>query len=57
MPMTTEEKIAHINGTMAMENMPLSNAEKNLLQDYCDGKITFEQAKEKIIKQYVKDHG
>lgn len=54
--MTTAQKIAHINGSMAIENMPLSSEEKKLLQDYCDGKITIAQAKDKIITQYVKKH-
>lgn len=57
MAKTTAQKIAHVNGSMAMENMPLKSADKKLLQDYYEGKTTVAQAKEKIIAQYVKKNG
>ncbi len=57
MAKTTEQKIAHVNGTMAMENMPLKSTDKKMLQDYYEGKTTIVQAKEKIISQHMKKNG
>ena len=57
MAKTTAQKIAHINGTMAMENMHLSNEDRRTLQDCYDGKTTVEQEKERIIAQYRKKNG
>lgn len=57
MAKTVEQKIAHINGTMAMEHMPLKSADKKLLHDCYTGKTTVAKAKAKVIAKYTKRHG
>ena len=53
--MTEQEKekiIANVNGTMSMEGMPLTEADKQRIHDILDGKITAEEAIQNIIAEY-----
>lgn len=52
----TEQKklqiIKEVDATMRMENMPLTNEDKQRLKDIADGKTTVNEAINKIIKEY-----
>ena len=55
MTKTEQEKlqiIKEVNATMRMENMPLTNEDKQRLKDIADGKTTVNEAINKIIKKY-----
>lgn len=55
MTKTEQEKlqiIKEVNATMRMENMPLTNEDKQRLKDIADGKTTVNEAINKIIKEY-----
>jgi hypothetical protein len=47
-----EQKINEVNGTMAMEGLPLTEADKNAMRDVLSGKISFDDMKKKIIAEY-----
>lgn len=52
--MTEQEKqkiIANINGTMAIEGMPLTDKDKQRISDILDGKITGDEAIRNIIEK------
>ena len=55
MTKTEQEKlqiIKEVDATMRMENMPLTNEDKQRLKDIADGKTTVNEAINKIIKEY-----
>ena len=45
--------INNINATMSMENMSLSKEDKERLRDCLEGKVSYEDAIDKLIKQYM----
>lgn len=45
--------INNINATMSMENMPLLKEDKERLRDCLEGKVSYEDAIDKLIKQYM----
>jgi len=47
-----EERIKKVDGAMALENMPLTQAEKDLLMQCLTGKTTSEIERQKIIHHY-----
>jgi len=47
-----DERIKKVNGAMALENMPLTQAEKDTLKNCLLGKTTNEIERQKIIRQY-----
>lgn len=52
--MTEQEKqkiIANVNGTMSLEDMPLTDKDKQRIKDILDGKITAEEAIAQIIEE------
>lgn len=49
-----ENRIARVNATMAMEDMPLTEDEKNTMRDILQGKISYEEVREQLIKKYTK---
>ena len=49
-----ENRIARVNATMAMEDMPLTEDQKNTLREIGQGKITFEEVLNRLIKKYTK---
>lgn len=46
-----EEIIRKVNGTMAMEGMPLTHEDKERLRKCIEGESTIELEKQKIIKR------
>lgn len=54
MPKTEAEKlqtIKEVDATMRMENMPLTDKDKQRLKDIADGKTTVKKAVAEIIKE------
>ena len=49
-----ENRIARVNATMAMEDMPLTEEQKNTLRKIGQGKITYEEVLNRLIKKYTK---
>ncbi|MEE3403155.1 MAG: antitoxin VbhA family protein [Acutalibacteraceae bacterium] len=49
-----ENRIARVNATMAMEDMPLTEDEKNTMRDILQGKTSYEEVREQLIKKYTK---
>lgn len=47
-----EKRIARVDATMAMEGMPLTEENKNLLRKINEKSISEDEAKEQIIKKY-----
>ena len=47
-----EKIIANVNGTMALEGMPLTDEDKQRIKDILDGKITTEEAIQQIIAKH-----
>ena len=45
--------INNINATMSMENMPLLKEDKERLRDCLEGKVSYEDAINELIKQYM----
>ena len=45
--------INNINATMSMENMPLLKEDKERLRDCLEGKVSYEDEIDKLIKQYI----
>jgi len=46
-----ESRIERINGTMAIEGMPLTNEDKQRIAKLLSGKISYEKGKAEIIAQ------
>lgn len=49
-----ENRIARVDATMAMEDMPLTEEQKNTLRKIGQGKITYEEVLNRLIKKYTK---
>ncbi len=47
-----ENRIARVNATMAMEGMPLTEEDKELLREVNRGNISFEQAMKRTIEEF-----
>ena len=47
-----DERIKKVNGAMALENMPLTQDEKDMLKSCLTGKTTNEIERQRIIRQY-----
>ena len=45
--------INNINATMSMEDMPLLKEDKERLRECSEGKVSYEDAINKLIKQYT----
>ncbi|MGL6106971.1 antitoxin VbhA family protein [Romboutsia sp.] len=45
--------IENTNATMSMENMPLLQEDKDRIRECLEGKISFEEAIDKLVKQYT----
>ena len=45
--------INNINATMSMEDMPLLKEDKERLRECLEGKVSYEDAIYKLIKQYT----
>lgn len=55
MPKTEQEKlqlIKEVNATMRMENMPLTDEDKERIKRYLDNKITIDEAIAEITKKH-----
>jgi hypothetical protein len=48
-----EQTIREVNGTMAMEGMPLTDEDKERLRDILNGKLSYETAIDNIIEKYT----
>ncbi|WP_455543922.1 antitoxin VbhA family protein [Intestinibacter sp.] len=52
--MSKNDKIINnINATMSMEGMPLLKEDKERLRECLEGKISYQDAVDKLIKQYT----
>ena len=49
-----EQKIREVNGTMAIEGMPLTDEDKNRLRSILRGEISYETAIKRIIDRMKK---
>ncbi len=49
----TEKIIGEINGTMAMEGMPLTEDDKNMLRKCITGEISSDEMVKRLVKQYT----
>jgi hypothetical protein len=47
-----EQKISEINGTMAIEGMPLTDDDKNNMRAVLRGDISFDEMKKQILAEY-----
>jgi citrate lyase gamma subunit len=47
-----EQTIREVNGTMAIEGMPLTDEDKNRLRSILRGEISYEAAIRRIIDKY-----
>ena len=55
MTMSEAERIvANVNASMAMEGMPLTEAEKNRIKDCIEGKKSFDEEIQKLLEYYKK---
>lgn len=50
-----EKRIAQVNATMALEGMPLTKKDKNLLREISIGNISYENALKKAIMMFKKE--
>ena len=48
--------VDNVSATMAMEDMPLSSADKERIYDCLNNKITFDQAVQNLVSQYKKEY-
>lgn len=48
-----EQAIREVNGTMAMEGMPLTESDKENMRSVLRGDISFQDMKKKIIAEYL----
>lgn len=48
-----EQAIREVNGTMAMEGMPLTEADKENMRAVLRGDISFQDMKKKILADYL----
>ena len=49
----TEKIIGEINGTMAMEGMPLTEDDKNMLRKCISGEISSDEMVKRLVKHYT----
>ena len=47
-----EQKIREVDGTMAMEGMPLSEADKENMRSVLRGDVSFTEMKKRILSEY-----
>lgn len=52
MKRSTEEIIKRVDATMALENMPLTDEDKQRIRDIYEGKTTAEEERQKLIEKY-----
>lgn len=48
-----EQAIREVNGTMAIEGMPLTEADKENMRAVLRGDISFQEMKKKILADYL----
>jgi hypothetical protein len=48
-----EQEIQEVNGTMALEGMPLTNEEKENLRAILRGEVTFKEMKRIVMAKYI----
>ncbi|GAA0712765.1 hypothetical protein GCM10008904_26300 [Paraclostridium ghonii] len=52
--MNKEDRIIeNTNATMSMENMPLLQEDKDRIRECLEGKVSFQEAIDKLVKQYT----
>lgn len=52
--MSKEDRIIeNTNATMSMENMPLLQEDKDRIRECLEGKVSFQEAIDKLVKQYT----
>ena len=47
-----EQKIREVNGTMAMEGMPLTETDKENMRAVLRGDVSFREMKKRILAEY-----
>lgn len=54
MIMSKEDRIIeNTNATMSMENMPLLQEDKERIRECLEGKVSFQEAVDKLVKKYT----
>ncbi|MCR8744264.1 hypothetical protein [Romboutsia lituseburensis] len=52
--MSKEDRIIeNTNATMSMENMPLLQEDKERIRECLEGKVSFQEAIDKLVKKYT----
>ena len=49
-----EQKIREVNGTMAIEGMPLTEEDKDNLRAVLRGDVSYQEMKRRILAKYTK---
>jgi hypothetical protein len=47
-----EKRIDEVNGTMAIEGMPLDDTCKDRLRSILNGEVSYQEAKKQVIRNY-----
>ena len=55
-PISSDERIEEIKATFALEDMPLTDRDIKTLEDIESGKITTDEAREKVIAEIKQSH-
>jgi hypothetical protein len=48
-----EQLIREVNGTMAIEGMPLTDEDKNKMREVLRGEVSFEAMRNSILAEYM----
>jgi hypothetical protein len=48
-----EQKIREVNGTMAIEGMPLTDDDKSRLRSILNGEVSYDVAVQEILQRYA----
>ncbi|MGV8083353.1 MAG: hypothetical protein AB2L09_06960 [Coriobacteriia bacterium] len=51
-PQDIEKTIREVNGTMAIEGMPLDDKDKENLRSILRGEVSYEEMKRRLINEY-----
>ena len=52
-----EQTIREVNGTMAIEGMPLTDEDKNRLRDILHERVSIDEVIEQLTKKYTAESG
>jgi hypothetical protein len=50
-----EQRINEVNGTLAIEGMPLDETDKDNLRSILCGEVSYQEMKQRILKEYRRE--